>query len=613
MTGQAPLAIIRPMSHRLGARAGVAALILLHLALGTRYARAVPAWEAPDEPWHLVYAELLARGRAPTAADTYQHHHPPLFYGWTALGLRLLDAPPEIPRAPDNPRAPFDVAAYLHPPDDPGTPWLRLLRFWAGLATALLVPLTWCVARRGLGRRRGLGSGRGTRAWDGAPFLAALLVATLPQLLFIGHSISNDGLVALWGALACYGMLRWVQGVGLGNWRGDRAALLCMGLGFGLGLWTKLTILGLVPALVLALALGARADARACGRGAAGRRLLVGIGGLLGVAGMVLLAIPLLWPAAGAGLLDGLRAHGLAWRAELVSADYLWSGLRRILESFFGRFGWMNLRLPGAVLALAGLWALLGLAGLPRAYRAAPDRTRDCLWVAAAVLAGVLAAALRNLLADPQAQGRFLFPALAAIALLPAAGWRAWLPGRGWRPWLGLTALSTVALNLWITTRLVPDAYAESRRAAPRVETRFLVLDPVIAARLGAPGDRITQTFGVEGSGFRAIEVPLAGAGGSGTLRGRLLDAGGRVLVDQELPLESLGPNAWLRLALPPAAGRVPGGRSYRLELSLSAGPGYALFWGSAEDRYADGELDGDGVEGADLLFLTLLDGPEEE
>lgn len=607
MTGPTPLAIIRPMSHRLGARAGVAALILLHLALGTRYARAVPAWEAPDEPWHLVYAEVLARGRSPTAADTYQHHHPPLFYVWTALGLRLLGAPPEVPRAPDNPRAPFDLAAYLHPPDDPGTPWLRLLRLWAGLATALLVPLAWCVARRGLG------NARGSRAWDGAPFLAALLIATLPQLLFIGHSISNDGLVAAWGALACYGMLRWVQRVGLGNRRGDLAALLCMGLGLGFGLWTKLTILGLLPAVALALALGARVDARGAGRGAAGRRLLVGIGGILLVMGLVLLAIPLLWPAAGASLLDGLRAHGLAWREELVSADYLRSGLRRILESFFGRFGWMNLRLPASVLALAGLWALLGLAGLPRAYREAPDRTRYGLLVAAAALAGVLVAALRNLLADPQAQGRFLFPALAAIAFLLASGWRAWLSGRWWRPWLGLTALAMVALNLWVTARLFPGAYAESRRAEPRVETRFLVLDPVIAARLGAPGDRVSQSFGVEGPGFRAIEVPLAGAGGSGTLRGRLLDAEGRVLAETEVSLAALGPNAWLRVALPPAAGPVPGGRTYQLELSLSEGPGHALFWGSAEDRYAGGTLEGDGVEGADLLLLTVLDGAVED
>ena len=32
------------------------ALVLIHLAV-------VPAWEAPDEPWHLAYAEVLSSGR----------------------------------------------------------------------------------------------------------------------------------------------------------------------------------------------------------------------------------------------------------------------------------------------------------------------------------------------------------------------------------------------------------------------------------------------------------------------------------------------------------------------------------------------------------------------
>jgi len=120
------------MGRILGHRAGILLVVLVYVGTGALYGEAVPPWEAPDEPWHMAYAEALAAGRLPAAEETYEAHQPPLYYVWPALAVRALGIS-KIPRAPDNPTFPFATAAYLHPPGDPGEPLLRLVRTFAGM------------------------------------------------------------------------------------------------------------------------------------------------------------------------------------------------------------------------------------------------------------------------------------------------------------------------------------------------------------------------------------------------------------------------------------------------------------------------------------------------
>ena len=115
------------------------------LAVGAAYVAAVPPWEAPDEPWHLAYAEALAAGRWPTTAETYEAHQPPLYYLGLAALLRALPEP-ALPRSPASPFFPLASAALLHPPADPAAAPLAALRTLSGLLTALVVALTWATA-----------------------------------------------------------------------------------------------------------------------------------------------------------------------------------------------------------------------------------------------------------------------------------------------------------------------------------------------------------------------------------------------------------------------------------------------------------------------------------
>src|SRR5579862_3597267 len=87
-------------------------IVLLYLVLALAYARATPAWQAPDEPAHFNYVRELAETGdlpvlepgaypasvvplAPSARPTdisafqYEAHQPPLFYALAALAYKL--------------------------------------------------------------------------------------------------------------------------------------------------------------------------------------------------------------------------------------------------------------------------------------------------------------------------------------------------------------------------------------------------------------------------------------------------------------------------------------------------------------------------------------------
>jgi hypothetical protein len=59
-----------------------------------------------------------------------------------------------------------------------------------------------------------------------------------------------------------------------------------------------------------------------------------------------------------------------------------------------------------------------------------------------------------------QFQGRYLFTALAPIAVLLVAGWAAWLPAR-LAPWgLGLVAGLLISLNAYSLLRVLEPGFA---------------------------------------------------------------------------------------------------------------------------------------------------------
>ena len=140
----------------------------------------------------------------------------------------------------------------------------------------------------------------------------------------------------------------------------------------------------------------------------------------------------------------------------LLSPYFLHAFPIRVAKSFVGTFGWMNLPLPSWIYAV---FLLLGLAaglGLVRrwASRRLDGRLAGLLILLSALTLAVVVH-INRILSQPQ--GRYLFPALGAIALLVALGLEG-LPG-----WSAATAKATVAAlaarNIFVLAAVVWPAY----------------------------------------------------------------------------------------------------------------------------------------------------------
>ena len=265
------------MPVRMRARVSLILACLLFLVLGNAYADIVPAWEAPDEPWHQVYIDVLAaESRLPTLEETYEAHHPPLYYLWPAIALRTLEIE-KVEHAPYNPRFPFAPAAYLHTPDDPSAGALRLLRGFSLMLGVPFLCLVFATARRmeclvqlssqgrdsdvssnadAPGIQTASGSFGNPNAWLSTPILAALLAALWPQWLFIAAVISNDTLAALLGAGMLYALLRAFE---TPAWKPHMAAVFLLAA----GILTKLNMLVLLP-IVFATPFSSMASTKNC-------------------------------------------------------------------------------------------------------------------------------------------------------------------------------------------------------------------------------------------------------------------------------------------------------------------------------------------------------------
>jgi 4-amino-4-deoxy-L-arabinose transferase-like glycosyltransferase len=427
----------------------ITALLLVFLALAGLYNVVTPLGEGPDEPGHGQYVLFLAReGRlpvqcaAPCASDVPgSGHHPPLAY---LLAAPLVSWLPHEERQIDLPgNRRFSWAGGDQPNAvGHGTreqwPWGRTVLAWhlarlaSTLAGAATVLFTYLAARAVEGR---------LATPDGRlPLLAAALVALNPQFLFTSALISNDALLAALAAALLWLVVgsrrptndeRRLSAVVDGDALGRAATI---GLVLGLALITKQSAVLLVP---IALAWGL-----ASWRWDAFTSALARTGVIIGVAA----AVSGWWYARNWRLYGDPLGLDL-FRAEFTTQPFepssggAWAGaLAQLYASSWARFGWLNVAPPGWVdwfYALVGGGATLGLAlAAVGALRARDERFVGRLWPVLALPAlafgWVLSFALTAGLVAWQ--GRLLFPALPALAILLAAGLVWWTKGRGRSP-----------------------------------------------------------------------------------------------------------------------------------------------------------------------------------
>jgi hypothetical protein len=448
-------------------------VLALFTALATAFSVNTPLGEAPDEPAHFSYAQFIAKnGRLPATLDErrkagYRAVWPPLYHLLAAAPIAAIgDAPPaRLKAVGDSPRRLIPtngqtIAAFVHTADE-AWPWQGIVLAWhlarlvSVLLSAVAVAVTYCIAWK-LTHRRGIA------------IAAAAIHAFLPQFLFTGSVVTDDTLLILLSGLVLLTIVNISQLETAPGWR----RWLLLGTLLGLATITKYNALPLWGVTLLWLVWQGRKGAKAQGRkdtepqtrrdAPATRHspfahspfthslLFILLGATL-TAGWWFIFIwhnfnqvDALGPVAGslAALTAGTADASLR---SLSSGDGLnlpppaawltWAG--QMFRSFWGLFGGgATIAYPGWIYGLLAMLIALAVAGLVthqsqfriRSPRNAIRNSQFAIhhWQLILVFLlflplPLLRFALSGSLVET-AQGRHLFPALPAIALVLALG-----------------------------------------------------------------------------------------------------------------------------------------------------------------------------------------------
>ncbi len=424
-------------------------LALLGFCHTLLYVAITPAWQGPDEPRHFEYMAQMARGitpaepaaltlqgeiiasmtaerfwdfgysinpydpaRPPQTLDdiwpgfAHETHQPPLYYRLCSL---ILQAAGRLPLADQ----------------------LRWVRVFSALLCAGVVWLAWATART---------------LWPARPLWAAgvaLFVTFLPMHTFAYATANNDNLAAFF---VCIQVWLAARALRYGLRGGEALAQVAL---VALALVTKRTGF-IAPALLLITLMAAGWPALTrLWRARGGRRgIVLAAGALLALcaAGVLLLIVARPWFSQVWGgffhlpkdVLD-LTFNG-SYAQALVKTPYPYY-TRIIFESFWARFGWLNISLPMAwYAALAGVCGVAGLGILLLAWRVwrrrlsmEPYQGRALfVCVIVSVLAYALIMAKEVLYLSYQVgvvpQGRYLFPVIIPLAILSVSGLEQWSP-----------------------------------------------------------------------------------------------------------------------------------------------------------------------------------------
>lgn len=556
-------------------------IVAAYLVLATFYSVVVPLGEGPDEPGHAGYAFFLARENRlpvqrfdPSQSDVPgEGHQPPLAYLLASAAVRLLPPDARTPDVVGNPRFMWnggDQANALVHGSREYWPWQGSTLAWhlarlvsVGLG-AVTVVLTFLVARQ-IDCRLQIAdySLRDSQSpisnlQSPMPVLAAALVAFNPQFLFTMALITNDALLVTLSALLLWLVVRTRnREPGTANLPSIVHAL-AVGVVLGLALITKQSAMLLVPVALWSV-LPKRDWSRVWARRALAQAAAITVGAI-GVAGWWYIRNRRLY-----GDLLGLAA----FRAEFATQPFdfgsmaAWSGaLAQLHDSFWARFGWMSVAPPAwaiAVFMAVEVAALLGYGRLAvrqwRTWRfdARALVTSDTFMLVLLmllVLAWVISfARTAGLVAW---QGRFLFPALPAVAILLARGimaagsWRlAVRPGIFLVAGVWLLLAGSCLLAIWLPFGVIGPAYTNETLPAQQAQA---ALGTPVYARFSDGREKGMELRGWQMAGGTtpggAIQITLTWhalgrAGRDWQVFIQLVDAHDQVVASAEAPAKS--------------------------------------------------------------------------
>jgi hypothetical protein len=368
----------------------LAIIVIIYLALATLYSAMIPLGEGPDEPGHAAYVFFLAReGRLPIQRGEKSEsdvpgegHQPPLAYLLAAPMTLWLPREERRFDLPGNPRFTWaggnELNAVAH-----GTrehwPWRGVVLAWhlARLVPvalgAVTVVMTFLIAHEVCWRLE-IGDWRLSQETAQSPIsnlqspiplLAAALVAFNPQFLFTSALITNDALLVTLSAVLLWLVVRG-QGSGVrGQGSGVGGREIAIGVVLGLTLLTKQSALLLVPVALL----GVMRRWPAVGTGHWGKKLLVSLFPCL-------LVITIAAIVSGWWYARNWRLYGDPFALEVFQAEFAtqpfevtsvtaWIGaLTQLHNSFWARFGWMNIPAPNWVIGISVIVEVVALVGL---------------------------------------------------------------------------------------------------------------------------------------------------------------------------------------------------------------------------------------------------------
>ncbi|MBI5032632.1 MAG: glycosyltransferase family 39 protein [Chloroflexi bacterium] len=459
-------------------------IVVVFLALGTYYSITTPIFETPDEVWHYAYIREFALYHRLPIVDAdgqapYRHEglQPPLYYAlgsifisWMSESDLTMPTPNPYARIGD-PRANSNDNrnAFLHSADEE-FPFRRtslavhLIRWYSLLLGAATIVLTYALAKEifseslaNLDKQNQLDADerRQTRKnhfisvhprLSASNKLIALcataFVAFLPQFIFISSAISNDNLATLLTVATLWQIAR-IMRCGF-----SRRQVVLVGILTGAALLTKLNTIALGPLVVIALAYPTLKSRN--WRDAILSTIIIGTIVALCAGWWYirnLLTYGDLTTFGRLAILVGERARPLNFFRWVSSEG---EGLRL---SMWGVFGWFNIRASQLFYLFFDTLAAIGLIGMMIAL---VRRTQLSIRLAILPLwcAMIFISFWGYASIIVTSQGRLLFPALPAFAILWSWGIATLVPSR-WHSF----APAAITTAFILIAALVPSSF----------------------------------------------------------------------------------------------------------------------------------------------------------
>ena len=458
---------------------GVGVIVCLFVALGIAYALATPIMEASDEFKHYPYVQYVQTHRelpvldpevcreSPDACPWLQDGgQPPAYYAIMAAATSWIDTS-DLPELLwrnkhafiGDPSQICNKNLLIHQPGRERFPWtgsvlaIHLVRFLTlgfGVGTVIL---THHLSRE-------LFPGRPALA-----FGATAVTALNPMFLFVSASVNNDAMAAFVGNLGLLLLVRFADRRSRSATPRRKRGLVLLGSVIGLGVLTKLSLLGLVP---LALLVVGVCSWRERPHLSIPRRLLMIL------RDWALVALPIL-AISGWWFLRNWQLYGdptaldafIAIQGRRLSPPTLGDWLSEFGTfrwTYWGLFGAVNVMAPRAVYWFFDLLSLAALIGFAiwavRRFRSRMTAREFRVLIPALWAALLFVAVLRWTWTYYAFQGRLVFPGIAGISVLMMLGLRQWVPERYDSPLaLGLALILLIVATLPPAVA-IPNAYA---------------------------------------------------------------------------------------------------------------------------------------------------------